>query len=81
MKVGDFVVGVATADTKWAKHEEVVQLVRQAGSELRLTLITPMEINLPDVSAARPFNTIRWEGLTSAITLEMCLLWASAKFG
>ncbi|KAK7114719.1 rhophilin-1-like [Littorina saxatilis] len=58
MKVGDFVVGVATADTKWAKHEEVVQLVRQAGSELRLTLITPMEINLPEVSNARPFNTI-----------------------
>nr|KAG5712634.1 hypothetical protein BaRGS_029689 [Batillaria attramentaria] len=58
MQVGDFVVGVATADTKWAKHEEVVQLVRQAGIELRLTLITPMEINLPDVSATRPFATI-----------------------
>ena len=56
MRVGDFVVGVATADTKWAKHEEVVQLVRQAGSELRLTLITPMEINLPD--ANRPYSTI-----------------------
>lgn len=59
MKVGDFVVGVATADTKWAKHEEVVQLVRQAGSELRLTLVTPMDINLPDATATRgPFNTI-----------------------
>lgn len=58
MQVGDFVVGVATADTKWAKHEEVVQLVRQAGIELRLTLITPMEISLPDVPATRPFNTI-----------------------
>lgn len=58
MQVGDFVVGVATADTKWAKHEEVVQLVRQAGIELRLTLITPMEINLPDISSTRPFATI-----------------------
>lgn len=60
MKVGDFVVGVATADTKWAKHEEVVQLVRQAGIELRLQLITPIEINLPEVSATRPFSTIRY---------------------
>jgi hypothetical protein len=57
MKGGDFVVGVTEADTKWAKHEEVVQLVRQAGSELRLILITPMEINLPETN--RPYSTIR----------------------
>lgn len=59
IRVGDFVVGVATVDTKWARHEEVVQLVRQAGTELRLVLITPMEINLPDMSLTRPFSTVR----------------------
>ncbi|PVD20306.1 hypothetical protein C0Q70_18460 [Pomacea canaliculata] len=58
IRVGDFVVGVATVDTKWARHEEVVQLVRQAGTELRLVLITPMEINLPDMSLTRPFSTV-----------------------
>ena len=26
--VGDLIVGVAGQDTKWAKHEEVVQLIR-----------------------------------------------------
>ena len=44
MKVGDFVVAVSGKDTKWAKHEEVVNLVRQCGHSLELRLITPLEI-------------------------------------
>ncbi|KAK6186398.1 hypothetical protein SNE40_008440 [Patella caerulea] len=45
MKVGDFVVGVSDTDTMWAKHEEVVQFVRKAGSQLNIRLITPLDKN------------------------------------
>ncbi|KAK3085289.1 hypothetical protein FSP39_001133 [Pinctada imbricata] len=41
LKVGDFVVAVGDKDTKWAKHEEVVSLVRQCGNHLELKLVTP----------------------------------------
>ncbi|XP_046377278.1 rhophilin-2-B-like isoform X2 [Haliotis rufescens] len=59
MKVGDFVVGVGTMDTKWAKHEQVVQLVRQAGSSLELRLITPMgQSFLERLNADRPYSTV-----------------------
>ncbi|ESO82789.1 hypothetical protein LOTGIDRAFT_155816 [Lottia gigantea] len=45
MKVGDFVVGVGNVDTLWSKHEEVVQIVRQAGSDLDIRLVTPVNTN------------------------------------
>ena len=58
MKVGDFVVGVGTIDTKWAKHEEVVQYVRTAGNYLELRLITPMGPSYLEVSAEVRASTI-----------------------
>lgn len=48
LKVGDFVVAVCGRDTKWAKHEEVVNYVRQCGNSLELRLTTPLEV--PDSS-------------------------------
>ena len=60
MLVGDVVVGVEDADTKWACHDDVVQLVRQAGCELRLTLVTMSRPAAPDSAAVRPFNTVKY---------------------
>lgn len=34
-------MAVGDTDTKWAKHEEVVTLVRQCGNHLVLKLVTP----------------------------------------
>ncbi|XP_012941676.1 rhophilin-2 [Aplysia californica] len=56
MKVKDYIVGVGIVDTKWAKHEAVVQLVKQASLSLKLMLVTPMP--KPEPSATRPFSTI-----------------------
>ena len=42
VNVGDFVVAVSDTNTKWAKHDEVVNLVRKSGTHLVLKLITPM---------------------------------------
>lgn len=42
INVGDYIVAVGDSDTKWAKHDEVVNFVRKSGSHLVLRLITPM---------------------------------------
>ncbi|CAL1532314.1 unnamed protein product [Lymnaea stagnalis] len=56
MKVKDYIVGIGQVDTKWAKHDEVVKLVRQANLSLSMTLITPAV--RPEPSSQRPFSTI-----------------------
>ncbi|CAN7992173.1 unnamed protein product [Ixodes hexagonus] len=43
VKEGDFIVAIGDLDTKWSTHEEVVQLIRKAGDELTLRVITPMD--------------------------------------
>ncbi|KAH9362292.1 hypothetical protein HPB48_002270 [Haemaphysalis longicornis] len=43
VKEGDFIVAIGELDTKWSTHEEVVQLIRKAGDELTLRVITPMD--------------------------------------
>lgn len=43
INVGDYIVAVGDMDTKRAKHDEVVSLVRKSGSSLKLKLITPMQ--------------------------------------
>lgn len=56
MKVKDYIVGIGSVDTKWAKHDEVVKLVRQANLTLKLVLITP--VPKPEASSERAFSTI-----------------------
>lgn len=45
MKEGDFIVIIADKDVKWAMHEEVVRLIKDAGDSLSLKLVTPMDRN------------------------------------
>lgn len=48
IKVGDYIVAVGDVDTKRAKHDEVVCLVRKCGANLRLKLITPLNDENPE---------------------------------
>lgn len=45
LKEGDFVVSIGQVDTKWSKHEEVVELMRRAGDRLTVKVVTPMDRN------------------------------------
>ncbi|XP_054276992.1 rhophilin-2-like isoform X2 [Macrosteles quadrilineatus] len=45
MKEGDFIVSIGDKDVKWALHEEVVRLIKDAGDSLSLKLVTPMDRN------------------------------------
>ncbi|KAG8222093.1 hypothetical protein J437_LFUL000856 [Ladona fulva] len=45
MKEGDFIVGIGGKDVKWALHEEVVRLIKAAGRQLSLRIVTPMDRN------------------------------------
>lgn len=45
MKEGDFIVSINEKDVKWAHHEEVVKLIKEAGDSLTLKLVTPMDRN------------------------------------
>lgn len=50
---GDILVTISGKDVKWLPHEEVVQLIREAGNSLNLGLVTPCEksiYKLPKVS-------------------------------
>ncbi|KAK3597535.1 hypothetical protein CHS0354_018134 [Potamilus streckersoni] len=50
MKNGDVIVAVGNIDTKWAKHDEVVTLVRKSGTHLALKLVTPMNQSMTEGS-------------------------------
>ena len=43
IKEGDYLVGVQERDTKWFSHSAVVELIAQAETYLRLTLVTPVK--------------------------------------
>lgn len=45
MKEGDFIVCIGDKDVKWAAHEQVVKLIKEAGDSLTLKLVTPMDRN------------------------------------
>lgn len=45
MKEGDFIVAIGDRDVKWASHDEVVTLIKNAGDSLCLKLVTPMDRN------------------------------------
>lgn len=47
-------VAVGEKDTKWAKHEEVVALVRQCSNHLELKLVTPNLSQDHDTSRSAP---------------------------
>lgn len=54
MKEGDFIVIIADKDVKWAMHEEVVRLIKDAGDSLSLKLVTPMDRNYLKVLQLTP---------------------------
>lgn len=45
VKEGDFIVAIGERDVKWASHDEVVTLIKNAGDSLSLKLVTPMDRN------------------------------------
>ncbi|XP_066142367.1 rhophilin-1 isoform X3 [Euwallacea fornicatus] len=45
VKEGDFIVSIGDKDVKWASHEELVSLIKNAGDSLSLKLVTPMDRN------------------------------------
>lgn len=62
MKVDDYIVGIGDADTKWAKHDDVVKFVRQANMTLKLVLVTPVPISEPVAetsSSSTPLMQVR----------------------
>lgn len=42
VKEGDLIVGIGDRDTKWSTHEEVVDIIREAGDEITLNIVTPI---------------------------------------
>lgn len=48
MKDGDFIVSICNQDVKWSPHEEVVQIIKDAGKCLSLKLVTPLHKNSND---------------------------------
>lgn len=45
MKEGDFIVEISGIDVKWYSHEQIVNLIQNAGTSLELKIITPMDRN------------------------------------
>lgn len=45
VKEGDFIVSISERDVKWAPHDEVVALIKNAGDSLTMKLVTPMDRN------------------------------------
>jgi hypothetical protein len=43
MKEGDFIVGIGDKDVKWSPHEDVVTLIKSAGNNLNMKLVTPVD--------------------------------------
>ncbi|BFZ13290.1 hypothetical protein BsWGS_16328 [Bradybaena similaris] len=56
MKVEDYIVGIGSVDTKWAKHDQVVKLVKQANLTLTLVLVTP--VSKSDTDSNTPSSTL-----------------------
>lgn len=50
VKEGDFIVTIADKDVKWASHDEVVTLIKNAEDSLSLKLVTPVDRNYLKVS-------------------------------
>ncbi|XP_022644990.1 rhophilin-1-like isoform X2 [Varroa jacobsoni] len=42
VKEGDLIVGIGDRDTKWSTHEEVVDIIRDAGDEITINIVTPI---------------------------------------
>ncbi|GLV36368.1 Rhophilin [Carabus blaptoides fortunei] len=45
VKEGDFIVSICERDVKWAPHDEVVTLIKNAADSLSMKLVTPMDRN------------------------------------
>lgn len=43
VKEGDFIVAIEDKYVKWASHDEVVNLIKNAGDILSLKLVTPLD--------------------------------------
>ncbi|XP_037085642.1 rhophilin-2-B-like [Pollicipes pollicipes] len=54
LKENDYIVGMDGQDLKWSGHADVVALIRQAGSEFSLVVVTPMDKTEPTREPPRP---------------------------
>lgn len=45
VKEGDFIVMIGSKDVKWSTHEEVVNLIKEAGDTISLKIVTPVDRN------------------------------------
>jgi len=45
MRAGDFITAVSYNDVKWGCHNKVISLIRAAGDNLTLHLVTPLDCN------------------------------------
>jgi hypothetical protein len=58
MKEGDFIVAIGDQDVKWSPHEDVVNIIKDAGDTLSLKLVTPMDRNYLKVRNTFLFNLL-----------------------
>jgi len=81
INVGDFLVAVGDVDTKRAKHDEVVTLVRKSGTHLVLRLITPMNQDCYDAGGVASVPSTPKTPMKMAASPGHSLSGASSKSG
>jgi len=78
--VGDFIVAVSDVNVKWARHEQVVRMIRDSGLSVRLSLVTPVDRNFIDPTATLSYgvssrdrqevSSVDWEETERRSSLE-----------
>ncbi|KAK7084774.1 hypothetical protein SK128_001972 [Halocaridina rubra] len=66
MNEGDLVVCIGTRDVKWFPHDEVVDLIRNAGNTLNLTLVTPCDKTVYKLPKSKSLKDISPHSTTSS---------------
>ncbi|XP_066946603.1 rhophilin-2-B-like [Macrobrachium rosenbergii] len=66
MNEGDLVVCIGTRDVKWLPHDEVVDLIRNAGNTLNLTLVTPCDKTFYKLPKSKSLKDISPHSTTSS---------------
>lgn len=72
MKEGDFIVGIGDIDAKWSVHEDVVNLIKEAGCQLTIHLVTPINRNFlkPRNPCHSPSSTASSSGVSSTSSFQ-----------
>lgn len=52
LSIGDYILAVGETDSKWSKHDEVVNLVRKSGTNLVLRVMTPLNQDCQETPVA-----------------------------